>query len=302
LEALAWAYPHLAADLQSEVKAFLAREWAAHAPVSRSAWYSLKEGERRERFWTPDEVQTRLGQDKPPHPFGNTHSAWFYAERCGEWERLLAAWPQIKAAFDDFVKTGWRLDAAKGDLHANRYFASLLAFNRVAERAKDAAAATAARAMAAETSDALAAWWKRAAAGGTLTHFQGSSELDPFIGKGDAISFRIAPHRHEVALFRDLTPEVARILQTRGPEAIGAVWSVFEALYATWPFVGEKRQVHFGENFVDPPDLAMGAFKALAWLRNAPPDSLARRIDLPFCRADLYHLEKLALTLEAGRQ
>ncbi|MBI2948801.1 MAG: PQQ-like beta-propeller repeat protein, partial [Verrucomicrobia bacterium] len=113
-EALAWAYPHLSANLQPKVKTFLAQEWSRHPPFSRSAWYSLKEGERRELIWTPDEIRSRLGQDKPHHPFGNSHSVWYYAERCGEWERVQEAWPQIKAGFDDFVKTAWRLDPAKG--------------------------------------------------------------------------------------------------------------------------------------------------------------------------------------------
>lgn len=299
-EGLAWAYPHLAANLQSEVKTFLANEWGKHPPFSKSAWYALKEGERRELFWTPDEVRSRLGQDKPHYAFGNLHSVWFYAERCGEWAQVLEAWPQIKAGFDDFAKTGWRLDSAKGDLHANRYLASLLAFARIAERAKDVASAERAGALASETGEALAAWWKRAAAGGTLTNFKGSSELDPFIGQGDALSFRVAPHRHKVALFRDLTPEVAWILRAKASEAVATVWSTFETLYATWPYVGEERQVHFGENFVDPPDLALSAFETLAWLRNATRDELARRIDLPFCRADLSYVTKLVVALEAG--
>jgi hypothetical protein len=83
------------------------------------------------------------------------------------------------------------------------------------------------------------------------------------------------------------------------PEAVAKVWEMFSLLYRTWPLVGEERQVHFGENFVDPPDLALGGFKALAWLRNGSAEELAKNIDLPFCRADLYYVTKLALVLEA---
>ncbi|HOA62859.1 MAG TPA: hypothetical protein PLY00_17100 [Verrucomicrobiota bacterium] len=53
------------------------------------------------------------------------------------------------------------------------------------------------------------------------------------------------------------------------------------ALYAAWPLVGEERQVHFGENFIDPPDLAMDGFRALAWLREAGGEELGCRVDLP---------------------
>jgi hypothetical protein len=303
-EALAWAYPHLDAVLQARAKTWLADEWNAHPPFSREAWYSIKDGERREFFWTPDEVLSRSGQDKPPHPFGNTHAVWLYAERCGEWPRLLEAWPRLKASFEDFIKTGWRMDEAKGDLYANRYLASLEAFTRIAEKANDSAIAKEARKRSAETGEALIAWWKRAAQRGTLTAFKGSAELDPFIRQGDGLSFRIAPHRHKLALFQDLTPEIAKLVKERAPEAVAAIWKAFEMLYLTWPLMGEERQVHYGENFVDPPDLALGAFKALAWLKEAPAEELTRHLDLPFCRADLYYITKMQLAMEnrqAGR-
>jgi outer membrane protein assembly factor BamB len=297
-EALAWAYPHLSRKLQREAKALLADEWTKHPPFTQDTWYSLKDGERRELFGTPDEVKSRLGVDKPHHPFGNVYSAWLYAERCGEWERLLTAWPQIKTGFDEFRKAGWRLDDTKGDLYANRYLASLIAIGRIAEKAGDSGTANQASVKAAEATDALVAWWRRAAEEAKLATFRGSAELDPFIGRGNAISFRIAPHRHKVALFHDLTPEVATLIKSKGPDAAAKVWETFEALYGTWPFVGEERQVHYGENFVDPPDLAAGAFKAAAWLRGHQADELARQVDLPFCGADLYYITKLALALE----
>jgi hypothetical protein len=300
--ALAWAYPHLPGKLQSQVSAKLAAEWAGHAPFTKAAWYSLKEGTRRELFWSPDEVLSRLGNDPPPHPFANVYAAWLYAQRCGQEKTVLAAWPQLRAGFDDFLKTGWRLDGAKGDRWANRYLASLTAFAQLAAKASDTNAATLAEAKAAETAEALAAWWKRAAAAGTMTTFRGSGELDPFIGGGDAISLRLAPHRHKVALFDGLTPQVAVLMKAKAPEAVARVWEAFAALYATWWLAGEERQVHFGENFVDPPDLALGAFQALAWLQNAPPTELGRRVDLPFCRADLYHVAKLAITLDIAQQ
>jgi hypothetical protein len=97
-----------------------------------------------------------------------------------------------------------------------------------------------------------------------------------------------------------LTPEIGKLVKERAPEAVAAIWKTFETLYLTWPLMGEERQVHYGENFVDPPDLAIGAFKALAWLRDASADELTRRIDLPFCRADLYYITKMQISLENG--
>jgi outer membrane protein assembly factor BamB len=297
-EALAWSYPHLNPELQEQTKSFLAKEWSTRPPFTQDAWSSLQEGARREAFWTPPEVRSRLSLDKSHHPFGNTDAIVRYADRCDEWARVLDAWPRIKATYHAFSLTGWHLDAAKGDLYANRYLASLLALSRIAEKAGDVETAQLAQSHAALTLEALAAWWKRAAARGTMTSFQGPGQLDPFIGRGDAISFRVAPHRHKVALFRDLTPEVAQWVKSREPEAVAHVWAVFNTVYRTWAVVGEERQVHFGENFIDPPDLNFGGFLAFAWLNGASQLDLSRAVDLPFCRADLYHLTKLALCLE----
>jgi len=204
-EALAWAYPYLDSENKAKAKARLEEEWKFHLPFTKQGWYKLDDGNRREYFWTYLELYARLGGDRQPHPFANTYSAWLYSQRCDEWKRVQQAWPEVKAAFEDFLKSNWRLDSAKGDLYANRYLASLLALDRMASVVGDAETANRARAMADSTTEALIAWWQRAGSSGTLTNFNGTGQLDPFIGNGDAISFRVAPHRHKIALFQGLT-------------------------------------------------------------------------------------------------
>jgi hypothetical protein len=300
-EALAWAYPHLPAELQAKVKTALRAEWTRHPPFAREGWYALNEGTRREWFRVPAEYCARLGSDRPAQPFANLHAVWLFARRCGEEPLVLEKWPGLKAAFDAFAKSGWRLDAARGDPLANRYLASLTAFSHIAELAGDSALAQQAKARADETSVALIGWWNRAAERGTLKVFSTSSELDPFIGKGDGIFLAVAPHRHKLALFQDLTPEVAALVRGQAPEAVERVWRTFTALCPTWALTGEERQVHFGENFVDSPDFALSGFEALAWLNQASRDDLARHVDLPSCRADLYYVTKLALALDSSQ-
>ena len=299
--ALAWAYPHMSGPLQEQVRAWLAAEWTQHPPFTERRRYDLRAGARRARFAAPDEELNRLGSDRPAHPFGNLYAVRLYAERVGEQARVLAAWPELKACFADWQKSGWRPDGARGDLYANRYLASLLAFAQLARAAGDSALEQTATAQADAATAQLVAWWRRAAAQGTLRSFKDASQLDPFIGGGDALSFKVAPHRHKLALFRDLTLEVATRVRAQAPDAVDAVWRMFARLYATWWLVGEERQVHFGENFVDPPDLALGGFQALTWLREAGAEELACRVDLPFGRADLCTLTKKVLALDAAR-
>lgn len=301
-EALAWACPHLTDGLKQQLKAFLAEEWTAHPPFTRAAWYSLGEGSRREWHPVPKEMLSRPANDKPRHPFGNLYSAWLYASRCGETNRVLAAWHDLKASFDDFKRGGWRLDGTRGDLHANSYLASLDALSRMARCKGDPDTAAEADALAAETLAALKSWWARATNLALLHRPRGSKELDPFINRGDALSFAVAPHRHKIALLHEITPEVLDRVDARLGRNPWIAFQLFLLKYPTWHLVGEERQVHDGENFADTPDLALDAFKATAWMRpRADPALLASRVDLPCCRADLYYLTKLALALEADQ-
>jgi hypothetical protein len=302
LAALAQSYPHLPAPLQQRVKAFLDKEWHAHPPLAAAAQYPLDQGERREWYRVPKEVLTRVGNSRAGHPFGNVYAVWLYAERCGQHQRVQEAWPQLKAAFEDFSRTRWRLDPAKGDLLANRYLASLLAFARIAEQMGDKEAVQQAERQAEETTQALIAWWQRSAARISLPVVPSIKEWDEFIGTGDALFFRVVPHKAKLALVHDLAPEVAARVKAKAPEAVEKVWRTFEGLCPTWHLVGEERQVHYGENFVDPPDLALDAFGALAWLAGASAADLAKRVDVPLCRADLSYVAKLAILLDRIQQ
>jgi hypothetical protein len=52
-----------------------------------------------------------------------------------------------------------------------------------------------------------------------------------------------------------------------------------------------------GENYISPPNLSRGIF--LAWADGTPaaPEALAAKLDQPWCRADLYDIEKTTALL-----
>jgi hypothetical protein len=233
------------------------------------------------------------------HPFGNIHSVKLYAERCNEWSRVLSSWQDLRACFDDFVKTGWKLTPENGDLNVNRYLSSLIAFADIADKAGDADAVRQAKAITEQTADALALWWKRCSDNMTLPVFKDVSEWDSFIGKGDTLFFRITPHRSKIALFHEVTPEVAHLIRSRIQNEIDSIWKTFETLCPTWYLSGEERQVHYGENFIDLPDFNIDAFKAMAWLLNVKSsDEFIEYLDIPLCRADLNYIIKLTILIE----
>src|SRR5581483_6141140 len=131
---------------------------------------------------------------------------------------------------------------------------ALIAFERLARQANEPELAREAGAAADRTADALAEWWKRAAAESVPRTSAGIGDWDRFINEGGGLFFKLAPHRHKIALFHGLTPEAAARVKARAPQAVETVWKNFQSLCPTWALVGEERQVHTGENFVDPPD------------------------------------------------
>ena len=301
MESLAWAFPILPGDLQQRVKSYLAGEWEQHPPYSENAWYSVEAGARREAFLLPPDVLERRPTYRKPHPFGNLYAVWLYAERCGEGQKVLTAWPSLQACYRDFRQTGWTLDPAKGDLFANRYLASLIAFRNLAEKAGDSAAQKEAQALIQEWSENLSAWWKATAQRAELPVFKNVLEFDTYRNQGeDAIFFKSQGHNAKPFLFQELTPDVAEIVRKNVSAAFLSYWKTFERVCPTWALLGEERQVHYGENFTDFPDFALAAFKAKTWLMKAPLDELVPYLDIPWCRADLNYVVKLSLVLERG--
>ena len=54
-----------------------------------------------------------------------------------------------------------------------------------------------------------------------------------------------------------------------------------------------------GENYVSPPGLSRGLFLARAYGLRAEPPQLQQYLDQPWCKADLYYVDKLTATLRA---
>jgi hypothetical protein len=292
--ALAWACPHLDAARQRRVRERLAQEWLNHPPGSLQGGYPLNQGERREWCAVPAECLVPAGPDRGPHPFGDLAAVRWYAERCGAWDVVESDWPRLLRCFEDFLAAGWTLAPERGDLNANRYLAALVALRVLAQHQGDAETAARAEAVMRRVREGLEGWWKRVLAEPALAEFKGAGELDPFIGRGTALWFRITPHRHKLALLREFGPEVA---ETLGMVSAAAQWRLPKALLSTWALAGEERQLHYGENFVDGPDLAMAVFGFQRWQPQGAGVS-AGEVDVPFCRADLCHVLKLAWLLE----
>lgn len=102
-------------------------------------------------------------------------------------------------------------------------------------------------------------------------------------------------------MFADLSPALVATIRAQAPQAVDAVWRNFQTLCPTWDLVGEERQVHTGENFLDPPDFNAAAFSAWTSIESPSEAQLAAKVDLPWAAGDLYFISKLSAALRGGR-
>jgi hypothetical protein len=141
--------------------------------------------------------------------------------------------------------------------------------------------------------------YQHSAESAAIPKFDNVQEFDRWRAAGaSSFFFRLSGHKAKPAVFHGLTPEVGRLLVERAPEATQRFMTLVDRSLPGWYLAGEERQFHFGENYVDYPDFALAIFQARAYAEQAPAKRLARWIDVPWCPADLYYVQKLAIILE----
>src|SRR5262249_3646619 len=225
---------------------------------------------------------------------------WLYGDRTGNWEAVQALWPKVREVWKGYAARPLVADAKQGGhLHLNRTAAGCLAYARLARRFgadEDAAAAT--RELD-RLLKLLVSEFRSKAAVAAETLQQKVSKGDTHHNQGRKLYYHLNNHKSKLALFLDLTPELGRALATVAPEETAVLRRWVDLPMPAFYLAFEERSVHYGENFVDLPDSVHGLFLAQAFLWNATPERLVRYADLPWVRADLFHIEKLVYAIEA---
>ncbi len=299
VQALALAYPHLPPGLAAKAQA---RARAELAGCLRPEALPLDRGRRRELYEVPPHD---LSWSYPPRwpALSHLYAVWLYGDRTGDWEAVRALWPEAREAWARYAGQPLALDAQQGGhLYLNRTAAGCLAYARLARRfgaGEDARAAT--RELGRLLRMALG-YYRAKAATAAETLRQETTRGDIAYNPGRKLYFHLNNHKSKLALFLDLTPELGRALATAAPEETAVLRRWAGLLMPAFYLAFEERSVHYGENFVELPDSVHGLFLAHAFLWAAPAERLARYADLPWVRADLFHVEKLARAIEAEGQ
>jgi outer membrane protein assembly factor BamB len=300
VQALAWAYPHLPDDLAQQAKSLAVRQLEACLQPDS---LPLEQGRRRELFAVPMHALSWSYHPRWP-PMSHLYALWLYGERTGDWNTIEKLWPRIRAAGRQYLAKPLEFDGQqRGHLYLNRTAAGVLAYARLAHRfgaSDDAMAAT-------QELDRLlreiVTLWRNKAALAVKTLEQSTSKGDITGNPGRKFYFHLNNHKSKLALFLDMTPELGQALAETAPAESEALRRVLELLMPTYSLAWEERCVHYGENFVDLPDSMHGLFLTHAFVWKASAERLVRDTDLPWVKADLFHIEKLVHALEAhGRQ
>jgi hypothetical protein len=106
-------------------------------------------------------------------------------------------------------------------------------------------------------------------------------------------------HRAKVPRYVDLVPELAEMLGQFAPGALHAHTGDLRRALPLWYQAYGERMIG-GENYISPPHLSRGMFMAWADGVSARPEELAAKLDQPWCKADLFHIEKCSALLRAA--
>jgi hypothetical protein len=279
MQTLAAALPHLSPQVRAKAVAYLDGLFDAGVPLQRPVFGP--EGRRREHHQLPPELLV-LPSAQPPRYSANIsdlYAVWAYAHYADRWAKVDAKADAIRDGFRQslFGPEPVRFDPDQRDGTAveilNGQIAGIIAYVRIMQRAGDQAEAELATRLLAEMAT-------------ERVHYE--------MAEGRLQARRA--HHGKIPRYLRLTPEVAHLLADHAREPMARNLADLNRQLPVWYQAWSERLLG-GENYVSPPHLARGIFMAMADAAGAQPGELAKYLDQPWCRADLYYIEKLSAVL-----
>lgn len=267
LRILALALPYLSPEAKTETSQYLSSlfegGFPSDAPAARRELYDLGPGMQK--------VAAQPAAISVLDPY----EAAAYAEASNAWDRVLAREAEFKKRFDDLKPA--RIDSRAKDAgaKANAQIATAIGYARIARKAgrKD------------EVERALAVLAELVTE--RVHHERADSNF---------IREVRGAHSGSIPRYHDLCPELAALLREFAPRELERNVRALDAQIPLWYQAFAERMAG-GENYTHTPLIARGMFTALADGVRAPSAELAAKLDQPWCRADLYFIEKLTATL-----
>jgi len=279
LYTMALAYPYLDAQLQANVKTYMAQEMNRYPPLQDSLaccegpdW--LSQGVPREGYEVPFRAQLN---NWPPTAatMSTLYGLWLWSKNTGDWSYAQSHWSQATALFNArrTNMTDYYADIAGAIGYARmaQHFGYTSAYNAGVQAA--VGAMQAGRSIT------------------TYIDYARNQYLDP----------RDQPTGWSLPVFFGLTPEVGLYLreQTNGvaqshlasrEQGDGLRW---------WYLTRAGAHAEIGESSYIAPIAAWSHFLAHAYIAGDVQETLRRWLDRPWGRGDLYSIQKIVATIHA---
>lgn len=273
------ALPHLSSPVRRNAITWLDRMFESSIPFSKPLHDS--NAKRRELYNLGPGMKKFSEKSSKYMPcIEDIYSLWAYAHYANRWERVLQQVPKVKHICEDFLDGGFHFshDGTNDDAeHLNAQIAGLMAAIRIMKRI-DESPDRARKLLAAMVTERV--------------HHE---RADSWLIRPTKVASK-GLHQAKVPRYISLVPEVSAILGEFASEDLKYnLQSLMTGLPLWYQAFGER--MIGGENYISPPHLARGLFIAGADGGVFDSEQLAAKLDQPWCKADLYYIEKISAVL-----
>jgi hypothetical protein len=273
---LARAYEYLDSTLQQEVRQYIARMnrpgGALDGPTGQSK-YEPDAGEIRSLYDIPAERLFRVNDEITRQAIARLYPLWLWAHVTGDYSGIKGDWKSLRELIDEAP------NKMEEDCH-NGYLAGLIAYCRIARRMHDNSTLEKGLVI---TRSAL---HKRLAFEIAHTH-------------GGLIT-QVPVLRSIFSRWRNLTPEIGRFCESYAGKTHKHLMEVYVDYHRpTWYLAWGVETMWRNECPFAFPTMSAEVFAAKALILREPVEKLTGYLDIPWCKADLFYIQKLVLCIEA---
>ncbi|MGE5296368.1 MAG: hypothetical protein ACM3VT_16220, partial [Solirubrobacterales bacterium] len=281
MQTVSAALPYLDSATREKTVAFLDELWNQGMPLTVPV-HSDK-GSRREPYNLGPGMKAYASQEiKYEMNIEDLYAVWAYAHYADRWDRVLSRVDAVGEVFRAFDNGRFRFDhngVHDEAEHLNGQIAGVLAAARIFVRAGRDQEGERALTLLAELA----------------TQRVHHERADTWLIRPTSTASK-GLHQAKVPRYVGLTPELGAILRQYAGEPLNRSVRALTQGLPLWYQAWGERMIG-GENYISPPHLARGVFMALAEGCDASPAELAAKLDQPWCKADLYYIEKLTAVL-----
>jgi hypothetical protein len=277
LYTLALAFPHLDGAQQQAVRERVSRLALPGAPLdgpTGQRTYQPGAGAVRSAYEHPPERLLRIDDGLLRSEVARLYPLWLWAHTAGDWRKIEDDWPNLRKLLQ---QAPHRME----DDSRNGYLAGLIAYCRVARQLQDEPAVNEGVAAVRQAMRERLAF--------ELAHTRGG------------LIWPVRTGRSIFARWHHLTPEVGRLLALHARPVHQHLMEVYVDYHRpTWWLAWNVETMMRNEAPYQFPIIPAEIFAARALILGEPSARLAAFLDLPWCRADEFYAQKLALALDAA--